>query len=277
MTGDTVAVVGLGLIGGSLACALRERDVSVRAWSESESDRELAARAGITVAEDAASVANGAAIVVLAVPVDRIAAAAASVLGGAEDDAVMLHTGGLQRQCAVSLDDRQYARIIGTHPLAGSHRSSFSASSDTLFAKATVSIEARATHDVRSRAEWMWHAAGASRMAYRPADEHDRLMAWISQLPQLSSTALAATLAGCGIDPRVIGPGARDTTRLAASPLDQWQPLLAAAPGDLTVALRMLEERLARLRGALESHDEAALAAIWSSAQSWRRNAEPGT
>lgn len=277
MTDGTVAVVGLGLIGGSLARALAAQGVSVRAWSDSAEDRELAAEAGIPLAADAASLAAGAATVVFAVPIDRLAGAAATVLGAGDIDVVALHAGGLQRQSAVALDDRLYTAIIGTHPLAGSHRSGFAASRTDLFTGATVSIEARAGEAERARAEWVWRTAGASLVEYRPAEEHDRLMAWVSHLPQLASTALGATLAGCGIDPRSVGPGGRDATRLAASPLEQWQPLLAAAPGDLTVALRMLEERLARLRGALESSDAAALTTVWSSARAWRRNAEPGT
>jgi prephenate dehydrogenase len=276
MTDGTVAVIGLGLIGGSLARALQARGVSVRAWSVSAEDRELAASAGIAVSADAGSVMEGATTVVFAVPIDRLGDAARSVFGASDIDVAALHAGGLQRQSAVALDDRLSAAIVGTHPLAGSHDSGFAAARDDLFSGATVSVESRADESVRSRAEWVWRTAGAARLVYRSAEEHDRLMAWVSHLPQLASTALAATLAGCGIDPHQVGPGARDATRLAASPFEQWQPLLAAAPADLTVALRMLEERLARLRGVLESGDTAELATAWTPARAWRRDAEPG-
>ena len=274
MTHGPVAIIGLGLIGGSLARALHECGVPVRGWSSSGEDRELAARAGIPVADDARAAASDAAVIVFAVPIDRLAGAAESVLHGVDDGIIALHVGGLQRQRALCLEDRQYARLIGTHPLAGSHQSGFAASRGELFVGATVSVEARAGALARASAEWVWRSAGAARIEYRTAEEHDRLMAWVSQLPQVTATALAAALATEGIDPRAMGPGGRDTTRLAASPFEQWRPLLAAASGDVTAALRALEQQLGRLRAAVETDDAEALAELWSAGRAWRRTAE---
>lgn len=271
MTSGPVAIIGLGLIGGSLARALRERGVAVCGWSSSPQDRELAARAGIPVASDARSAAAPAAAVVFAVPIDRLSDAASPVLDAMQGGAVAMHVGGLQRQGALCLDDAHYARLIGTHPLAGSHESGFGASRGDLFAGTAVSVEARAAEPARACAEWVWRSAGAAHIEYRPAEEHDRLMAWVSQLPQLAATALAASLADSGLDARAMGPGGRDTTRLAASPLEQWRPLLAGAKGDLDAALRSLEGHLARLRTALERNDAGSLTEIWSSARTWRR------
>lgn len=273
MTHGPVAIVGLGLIGGSLARALHERGVAVRGWSIAPEDRELAARAGIPVADEPDAMVSDASAVVFAVPIDRLAGAADAVLGARSGEIVALHAGGLQGQHALALDDRQYARIIGTHPLAGSHESGFAASRADLFAGATVSVEARAGALARASAEWVWCAAGATRIDYRPAEEHDRLMTWVSHLPQLASTALAATLARHGVDLRALGPGGRDTTRLAASPFSQWGPLLAAAPRDLSEALHSLEDHLARLCAAIERHDRGVLAELWSAGEAWRRGA----
>ncbi|HEX5438559.1 MAG TPA: prephenate dehydrogenase/arogenate dehydrogenase family protein [Gemmatimonadaceae bacterium] len=271
-----VAVIGLGLIGGSLARALAEQGIPVRGWSTSADDRALAGAAGVGVAAAAAAAVAGAATVVFAIPVDRLATTVPPLLGLLERDAVALHAGGVQRQQALHLHDAHYARLLGTHPLAGSHNSGFSASRPDLFAGATVSMEARADASAREHAEWLWRAVGATEMVYRSADEHDHLMTWVSHLPQLAATALAATLAGCGVDPRDVGPGGRDTTRLAASPFEQWRPLLAAAPGDLAAALRVLEARLQELRQVVEHPDTAALAAFWSSARAWRQEMERG-
>lgn len=273
MTHGPVAIVGLGLVGGSLARALHERGVPVRGWSTSRDDRELAARAGISVAAEAGEAVADAAAVVFAVPIDHLARAADAVLGTRNGDLVALHASGLQTQQALCLGDRHHARLIGTHPLAGSHESGFAAARGDLFVGATVSVEARAGALARASAEWVWRSAGAARIEYRPAEEHDRLMAWVSQLPQLTATALAATLAARGVDPRAMGPGGRDTTRLAGSPFEQWRPLLAAAPRELCDALRLLEDHLARVRAAVAQRDHDALADLWSAGAAWRRAA----
>jgi prephenate dehydrogenase len=96
-------------------------------------------------------------------------------------------------------------------------------------------------------------------------------MAWVSHLPQLTATALAATLAAGGIDAQTIGTGARDTTRLAASDLGSWPTLLAGAPDELDAALGLLLDTISRLRASLGSGDGEALASIWNHARAWRR------
>jgi prephenate dehydrogenase len=138
-----------------------------------------------------------------------------------------------------------------------------------------VSIESRASDDVRSWMTWLWDRVGASRLEYRAAAEHDAMMAWVSHLPQLTSTALAATFAAGRIAPESVGPGARDTTRLAASAFEQWSSLVQAQPAVLDAALARLEHNVASIREALAQGDERALRTIWDAAREWRRAAEP--
>jgi len=268
-----VAVIGLGCIGGSLARALIAQEVEVRGWSASPSDREQAAAARVQVSHTggAAAACEGAGIVVLAVPIHTVAEVADSVRGALARNAKLVHVCGLQSREALGVDDSTHARLIGTHPLAGSHDTGFGASRPELFVDAVISAEERANPSERTCIEWLWHTVGARRVDYRNAEAHDRLMAWVSQLPQLTATALAATLAAGGIEARTIGSGARDTTRLAASDLGSWPTLLAGTPRELDAALELLSDTIADLRAALETGDSAALAAIWNSARAWRR------
>jgi prephenate dehydrogenase len=266
-----VAVIGLGCIGGSLARALVAQEVEVRGWSASPSDREQASAARVEVSNGATAACEGAGIVVLAVPIHTVAEVAASVTGALARNARLLHVSGLQSQGALGVDEQLYSRLLGTHPLAGSHDTGFAASRPELFVDAVISAEERADPRDRASIEWLWHTVGARRVDYRSAAAHDRLMAWVSQLPQLTATALAATLASGGIDARTIGTGARDTTRLAASDLGSWPTLLAGSPRDLDAALELLGSTISDLRTALASGDRDALAAIWNSARAWRR------
>ncbi len=239
------------------------------------SDREQAAAAHVQIGSSeetgVADACAGAGIVVLAVPIHTVAQVADQVRGALARNAKLLHVCGLQSRDALAVDESTHERLIGTHPLAGSHDTGFAASRPELFVDAVISAEERADARARSCIEWLWHTVGARRVDYRSADAHDRLMAWVSQLPQLTATALAATLAAGGIEARTIGTGARDTTRLAASDLGSWPTLLAGTPHELDAALELLGDTIAALRTALRAGDAEALASVWNSARAWRR------
>ncbi len=274
-----VGIVGLGLIGGSLARALLARGVRVLGAARDARDAELAARCGVEVADGAARLAAAvpaAGAVVLAVPLSALGAVADEVLSRLAPDAVVLHAAGLQRPEATGLAAPARGRVVGTHPLAGSHETGFAASRGDLFAGATVWAEARADAQARARLAWLWAQAGVRTVRYETAEAHDAAMAWTSHLPQLASTALAASLAAAGVPASLGGPGLRDTTRLAASPLPLWRDLLRAAPPETDAALAGLAAAVAELRAALASGDAGALDAVWGRAREWRRApAEP--
>ena len=276
MKRSTTTVVGLGCIGGSIATALNANGALVRGWSTSGDDCARARELHIDVPDRSlAQAVAGARLVIIAVPVQAIAAVAAVVTASAPAESTIIHCGGVQSRPSLHLDEAASARVIGAHPLAGSHESGFAAARADLFAGCRVSIESRASDEARERNEWLWNVLGAMRLDYRSAEEHDAMMVWISHLPQLVSTALAATFAAEHIDPESVGPGARDTTRLAASAFEQWSSLVQAQPVVLDAALAKLESSVAGLRAALSRGDQRALRTIWDAASDWRRSAEP--
>ncbi|GJG89281.1 hypothetical protein tb265_44620 [Gemmatimonadetes bacterium T265] len=271
--GGPVGVVGLGLVGGSLARALLARGVRVLGAERDPGESRRAARCGVEVVDGAAQLAAAlpaGGTVVLAVPRAALGAVAAAVLPRLAPGATVLHAAGLQRPEATGLPAAAAGRVVGTHPLAGSHEAGFAASRADLFAGATVWAEARADAATRARLEWLWTTAGAATVRYETAAAHDAAMAWTSHLPQLASTALAAALAAAGVPAAAGGPGLRDTTRLAASPLPLWRDLLAAAPPETDAALAALADAVAALRAALAAGDAAALDALWERARAWR-------
>lgn len=270
---DSVAIVGLGLIGGSVARALVVRGVRVRGAADSADDRRQAAQIGVEVS-DVSGVASGETapgVVLVATPLGAVGRIAGQLLPHLPPETVVLHAAGLQSRGAVGLSDADHARVIGTHPLAGSHEAGFSASSPDLFAGAAVFAEARAGETQRSRLEWLWRMAGATRFEYQAADSHDATMAWVSHLPQLASTALAAALAQRGVPAAAGGSGLRDATRLAASPISIWRDVLRSAPAETAEALELLGEIVEEMRSAIAERDEAGLAGVWTSARDWRR------
>lgn len=275
----TVAVVGLGLVGGSLARALVVAGVPVHGWAASAVDRRLAAASGVRVAPSLAAVADAApAVVVLAVPLGALRGVCEALLPRLTRDALVLHVAGLQAAAATGLDAAAQARVLGTHPLAGTQEGGFAASRAHLFHECAVSAESRATPAERARLEWLWQAAGAGAVRYQPAAAHDRTMSWVSHLPQLAAVAMAAALDDAGVPSAAGGPGLRGATRLAASPLALWADLLHAAPPETDRALAALEAQVGALRAALRQgaaagaggEGAAPLAAVWTRAAGWR-------
>jgi prephenate dehydrogenase len=276
-----VAIIGLGVIGGSAGLRVRERGTTVRGFSTSSVDCAEAAQAGLTVTASLDDAVRGTGLVLIAVPLDHIAAVAAEVVGAAPRRATILHAGSLQRMEALQCLPEITARVIGTHPLAGSHRSGFAAARSDLFRDATVFVEERASARQREDAELFWSLAGARRIEYAVAADHDDAMAWMSHLPQLASTALGATLADAmeafsDAITVTAGPGARDATRLAMSNLEMWRPLLERAPGATLTALDALEANIHRLRTAIDKQDWNAVAQLWTRASDWRTSVTPG-
>jgi prephenate dehydrogenase len=264
-----VAVIGLGAIGGSVAKALIRAGVRVRACTSSDADADAARRAGIDVVDDIADCVGRMPMVLIAVPLTAHAAVAGAAAATASEEALLLHTASLQGEGALG----RSGRVIGTHPLAGTHRTGFGAADANMFAGCTVSIEARASNHARATAERLWRAIGARRFEYRSAEEHDRLMTWVSHLPQLASTALADAIASAGVASETLGPGGRDATRLAASPFEMWGAILAAARPEAASAAAALERSVSAMRSALESGDMQTVERIWASARAW---ADPG-
>jgi prephenate dehydrogenase len=259
----SVGIVGLGLIGGSLARDLAARGVRVHAYDRDPATLRAALHAGVVAASLDASLENVADLdaVVLAVPVT----AALDILERAS--ARLARVPVVTDVCSTKQTIGHTAervglgkRFIGAHPLAGDHRSGWDASRIDLFRGATVYLcpgTDTAAGPVAALRE-LWQNLGAVPEIIDPAG-HDRLLAWTSHLPQAAATALARALSATGIPPDSLGPGGRDMTRLAGSSPDVWTPIALDNSASLCGALNRLETELATLREALARADHDAV------------------
>src|SRR5450432_832359 len=154
----SLTVVGLGCIGGSIAKALQSNGAFVRGWSTSQADNAMARDFDLDVPDATLELAmSDASMIVIAVPVQSIAEVAEVAIRGAPEEAAIIHCGGVQSRASLHFDDAAYARVIGAHPLAGSHDSGFAAARADLFQGCTVSIESRASDDEREWMKWLWN------------------------------------------------------------------------------------------------------------------------
>jgi prephenate dehydrogenase len=283
---QVVAVLGAGLVGGSVAAAARAAGVpTVRLF---DADPEVRARAAqLALADEvvdhlAAAVAD-ADLVVAAVPADATPAVLEAAASSAPDDAVLTDVASLKRELTLDVESRLMVsggrpeRFLGGHPMAGSERSGPDAADAQLFQGATwVLTPTAVTSDtVLSTLSAFVRRLGA-RVLVLPPQHHDELVAIVSHLPQVVSSALADVAADAVEETgdavlAVAGGGFRDSTRIAASDPALWGPILAGNRPAVVAAMDAYLSRLHDLRDALARGDDATVHAILGRASAARR------
>lgn len=249
----SVGIAGLGLIGGSIALAIRERWPAVRLVGV-DRPHVLAHAAGV-VDRAAATVAElgETDLVVLAAPVRQNAELLAQLGPHLARHTLVTDVGGTKRgivQAAAGLN--LATRFIGGHPIGGAERGGFGFARPDLFVGRPWIFTPDDSHDpdALGRLEGFAHGLGAAPVVTLDAGRHDHLMAFLSHLPQLTASALmdvvgdAAGPAGL----RLAGRGLTDTTRLASSPAAVWRDICLTNPDEIAGALDALITRLTELR-----------------------------
>jgi prephenate dehydrogenase len=264
-----VGIVGLGLMGGSLARDLVARGVRVTAF-----DRDAAltgpAADGIHLVTSARDV-MGAPVIVLAVPVNASVHLLAELGPRSTPAHTLLDVGSTKANLAAHAEALGIGdRFVGCHPLAGDHRSGWSASRAGLFQGATIFVCPSATAAPRavSIAESLWTGVGGI-VEFDDAAAHDRRMALASHLPHMLSVALALTLCEAGVPHAVLGPGGRDVARLAGGSPEMWSDIVIQNRPALTEALEHFERRLGELRRAIGAGADDDVRPMLTSARVW--------
>ncbi|MGA2927276.1 MAG: prephenate dehydrogenase/arogenate dehydrogenase family protein [Solirubrobacteraceae bacterium] len=265
-----IAVIGVGLIGGSVALAARERlgahvtgfDRSPAALAAASSRRALD-RASASVAEAVAEVQA----VFVAVPVGALAPVIGAALASAPDDCVVTDVGSTKRTVVAACTD---SRFVGGHPLAGAETAGVEHARADLFDAATWYLTPTASTSgvLYERLYRLLRALGA-RPAPIDAETHDRVLATVSHLPHVLANVLvsqaAGTLALGGEQLPATGPSFRDATRVAGAPSAIWADIYISNRDALGEQIGGLIERLGAVRAALEAADEGRIRA-WNDA-----------
>lgn len=281
MRPETLGVIGLGAIGGSVAWRAAQAGVPrIIGYSPLPAEGVAALKAGaITeVAERPQRVVHAADLVVLAAP----PGATLNLLQELRQDLLQR-----ERWCTdvtsvkhpvVALAERLGLERVfaGSHPLAGTHESGFAAAKPSLLEGAVVYVTplVRGERAGEEIADFWAGVCGADPVVWDAA-EHDRVLAWTSHLPQAVASALAAALARAGPKAVTLGTGARDTTRLAASDPQLWHDVLLLNRQALLTALDAVEAELGQLRHALTTGNGAELLAWLEAGRTWRRHLRP--
>lgn len=277
-----LALLGCGLLGGSLAAAWRKsgRVANVSGYDLLPTQAQRAVALGF-VDRAAASVAEAvwdADCIVLATPVGSMAALLDELRRHAPEKAIITDVGStkveLIAQARAALGDA-FARFVPAHPIAGGALPGIEHASADLFQGCWVitTPQELTQADALKQIEANWVACGAS-VERMSADEHDRIFAAVSHLPHLLAFALVQLVASQPDGARKLrfaGAGFRDFTRIAASDPTLWRDIALANRNALGVELAQFRGQLERLQLAVDSGDAQALERLFSEASRVRR------
>jgi prephenate dehydrogenase len=255
-----IALIGVGLIGGSIGLAAKRRlDATVAAYDTSAGALELARERGAIdrVADSIDDAVRDAEAVFVAVPVGMLAQTVEAALVGGPADCVVSDVGSTKRAVVAALDD---SRFVGGHPLAGAETAGVRYAREDLFEGATWYLTPTPTTSgiLYERLHRLLRALGARPMAIEP-ETHDTILATVSHLPHVLANVLVAQAAQTlrtGPHPPerlpATGPSFRDATRVAGAPSAIWTDIyisnrdaLAAGIDDTITRLRDVREALA--------------------------------
>jgi prephenate dehydrogenase len=266
-------VVGTGLIGGSIALALRRRGWHVSGLDADETRLVAALDAGVI---DAAGDDLQAEVVFVAVPAASVATVARRALAaeGRLADAVVTDVSGVKTAIVAESD---HPRFIGGHPMAGSEQSGLSGADPELFVGAVWVLTPTGTTDLEAfnRLKGVVMSLGADVLVLSPAD-HDRLVAVVSHVPHLvAATLMNAAADGAEQDGtllRLAAGGFRDMTRVAAGHPGIWPDICAENSGAIVAALDALLTDLSDMRARVAARDRSAILDSLQKASAARRS-----
>ncbi len=242
-TSRGLAIVGPGLIGTSISLAAERR------WPT------LPIRT-IDAGEPLTKV-GGALVVVLAAPVDAILEILPALPAAIDPEALVMDTGSTKRAIMIAAAMAGLRQFVGGHPMAGGTAAAGGARADLFDGRPWFLTNPDAPDAVRRAVKFV-EALGATPVVLSDyGEEHDRLMAAVSHLPQVAVSTLMAVVA------RAVGPqnlqwagnGLRDTTRLAASRPDVWQSILATNSAELKPLLKYYATELSLIADRLDDPD----------------------
>ena len=267
-----VTIIGTGLVGGSLGLALKKRQLAGRiVGCDRAPVLERAQDCGAIEAgtTDPADAVRGSDLVVLATPVIAILDLIERLGPTMPAKTLVTDVGSTKvevvQRAAKSFGRNAGQRFLGGHPMAGKENAGVEFADADLFEGAAWLFTPLPRQNVHAgQCGEFIHCAEkmGAKIAVVDSAEHDRFCAWISHLPQMISTALAATLVDeFGPDAPVLdigGRALREMTRISGSPYSMWRDIAITNHKNLSDALQKLEQRLAHIRENLDSRELAA-------------------
>lgn len=268
----TVYFIGIGLIGGSAAIALRKRGFATRLigfdtnFQHAEQALALGLVDEILLPNEAIKAAD---LVLLAVPVNAARELLPYILNLLKEDATVVDMGSTKNGiCTEARFHRRRAQYVASHPMAGTEYSGPTAAADGLFdgKKAIVCEHSLSADFALNRALAMYRSLNMEVLFYTDAEAHDRHVAYVSHLSHVSSFMLGLTVLEVEKSEKYIfdlaGTGFESTVRLAKSSPATWTPIFLQNAASVSHALEKYIENLQRFKACIDAHNSDGIAAL---------------
>jgi len=275
-------IVGVGLIGGSLGLAARERGLvgEVVGFGRTEANLKVARERGIidSYTFDPAEAARGADLLLLAVPVEATGSTAEKFIPHLPAGCVITDAGSTKERIVTELERLLPPTLpfVGAHPIAGTEHAGAAAAFATLFEKrlCILTPTESTNQSAKARVRALWEGVGM-RVEEMDMVTHDRVLARVSHLPHLiafsvMNAMLNAPVPGVDLLPYA-GSAFADLTRVAASPVEMWRDICTSNRDALLVALNEFETALAQIKKCVANGDSVGLESAIERARTGRQ------
>lgn len=270
-----ITIIGLGLIGGSLALAIKEKklakEITGVSRRKSTIDRAIKNKIVDFATLDLKSGVKDSDLVIISTPVLKIAEIAKSIAPFLRKGAILTDAGSTKRCVVKDIEKAKLKDIyfVGSHPIAGSEKSGIKYADKDLFKRACCILTKTKNTDPKAVAmlKKFWGGLGM-RVVIMPPDTHDRLLSRISHLPHAVSVSLANSAGKDGL--KFAAGGFKDTTRIASGEPELWKDIFFTNRDNLIKDIKILKKELLKIETALKSNNSRAILKLLSRAKSIR-------
>jgi prephenate dehydrogenase len=268
---NKVAIVGVGLIGGSLGLAIKKRKLADKVIGVSRQRKTLRAAIrskAIDIASQDIGIVKDADLIILAAPVGAILTLAPKIAKIAKKNCIITDVGSTKKEIVSSLE-KVFSNYAGSHPLAGSEkRGVVNACADLFNNSLCILTPTRATRPVvLNKIKSLWQAIGA-RIAILAPDKHDKVLSFISHLPHIAAFSLIDTIDRQ--DLKFASGGLKDTTRIACSDAKLWADIFLSNRKNILKSINEFQQKLSGIKSAVTRKDKKLLLRILQQAKNKR-------
>jgi len=265
---NKVAIVGTGLIGGSIGLAIKKNKFADEIVGVSRHKKNLLLakqRGAIDNGSQALDIVRGSDLIVLATPVNTIINLAPYLSKIVRKESVVTDVGSTKKEIVRSLE-KFFPNFIGSHPLAGSEKRSIAYAHPDIFKDSLCILTPtkNTSKKALSSIKILWAHLGAKVVLLTP-ETHDKILSFVSHLPHVAVFSLMDTIPKKYL--KFSSTGLKDTTRIAYSDSELWADILLSNHKNITSHIALLQKNLTRIRRALRNNDKTRLIQILKKAK----------